>query len=287
MSEVNLTKEEIKELKLKANKIRRLSLEMIVKAKASHISPSLSMVELILVLYEKFLKHEPQNPEDPKRDRFLLSKGHGCASLYVLLAQRGFFPLDELDRYEQPGSILGGHPEMQKVPGIEISAGSLGHGLSIGVGMALSAKKDNQPHRIYCLVGDGECNEGTVWEAASCAAHFGLDNLTVIVDKNQMQISGFTKDVLHPQDFAGKWRAFGFGVREVDGHNLEEVFTAYASLPYESGRPSVIIGNTTKGKGISFMENVSMWHSALPSPEELATARADLQKIEDEILSSP
>lgn len=281
----NLTRAEIKDLKLKANKIRQLTLEMVVKAKGSHISPALSMVELLLILYEKFLKHEPQNPQDPKRDRFLLSKGHGCASLYVLLAQRGYFPLDELDRFEQPGSILGGHPEMQKVPGIEVSAGSLGHGFPMAVGMALAAKKDNLPHRVYCLVGDGECNEGTVWEAAASAAHFGLDNLTVIVDKNQMQISGFTKDILHPQDFTGKWRAFGFGVREVNGHNLEQIFAAYQDLPFENGRPSVVIGTTVKGKGVSFMENVSMWHSALPSPEELATARADLQRIEDEIIS--
>lgn len=280
-----ITREEIKGFKLKANKIRQLVLEMIVKAMGSHISPSLSMVELILVLYEKFLKHEPKNPKDPKRDRFLLSKGHGCASLYVLLAQRGYFPLDELDRYEQPGAILGGHPEMQKVPGIEVSAGSLGHGLPMAVGMALAAKKDNLPHRIYCLVGDGECNEGTIWEAANCAAHFGLDNLAVIVDKNNMQISGFTKDILHPQDFAGKWRAFGFGVREVDGHNLEEIFSAYQDLPFEPGKPSVVIGTTVKGKGVSFMENVSMWHSALPNPEELATAHQDLQKVEEEILS--
>lgn len=259
-----------------ARRIRLHTLEMTHKARASHVGSSFSTVELLTVLYNGVLRIDPKNPDWPDRDRFVLSKGHGCAAYYAALAETGFFPLDWLDTFYQNGSRLAGHATHTYVPGIEISTGSLGHGLSVATGMALAAKRDGSPWRTFCLLSDGECDEGSTWEPILFAPQHKLDNLIAIVDYNKIQSLGTVKEVMDLEPFADKWRAFGWAVREIDGHNLEEIEMALQQLPFEIGRPSCVIAHTVKGKGVSFMEDKLLWHYRSPQGEEYRAALAEL-----------
>lgn len=268
----------IRELKQESNLVRHKILEVAARAKSGHIASAFSIVELLLVLYYYILNIDPKNPRKEDRDRFILSKGHGCLALYTVLAVKNFFPTEVLETFCQPGSILGVHPEMQKVPGIEASTGSLGHGLSISVGISLAAKYDRKKYRIFCLLGDGECNEGSVWEAAMSAAHHKLDNLIAIIDYNKFQASGPVERILSLDSLVNKWQAFGWEAREIDGHNLEQILQVLQSVPFRKECPSVIIAHTIKGKGVSFIENNNVWHTKIPSDEELKQAFSELKQ---------
>jgi transketolase len=260
-----------------AARLRYDTLMMINRAKSSHIGTCYSMVELLAVLYAKILRVDPKNPEWPERDRFILSKGHGSAALYAVLAECGFFPTSWLEDFYLNGSRLCGHITRTGVPGIELSTGSLGHGLSVGAGMALAAKRDGAEHRVFVMLSDGECDEGSVWEPILFAPHHKLDNLIAIVDYNKIQSLGTVKEVLDLEPFADKWKAFGWAVREVDGHDTEAVEAALSSLPAEPGRPTCIIAHTVKGKGVTFMENDLLWHYRSPQGEEFDAALAQLE----------
>lgn len=260
-----------------AARLRRSVLHMTHKAKASHIGTSFSMADLLAMLYGGgVLRVDPSRPDWPDRDRFLLSKGHGAAGVYAALAEAGFFPKDWLDRYCEDGSPLAGHIH-HEVPGVEVSSGSLGHGLSIACGMALAGKADSRPYRVFALLSDGECDEGSIWEAVLFAPHHRLDNLVAIVDHNKIQSFGTVKEVLDLEPFAEKWRAFRWAVREVDGHDHEQIAKTLRSVPFEVGRPSAVIAHTIKGKGVSFMENKLLWHYKSVDAAQLAEALADLE----------
>jgi transketolase len=255
-----------------ARRIRRAVLRMTHKANASHVGTSFSMADLLAVLYGGgLLRVDPSRPDWDDRDRFVLSKGHGAAGLYAALAEAGFFPKAWLDHYCEDGSPLAGHIH-HEVPGVEVSTGSLGHGLSIACGMALAGKADGRAHRVFGLLSDGECDEGSTWEAALFAPHHRLDNLVAIVDHNKIQSFGTVKDVLDLDPFAAKWSAFGWAVREVDGHDHEALRLTLEELPFEPGRPSVLIAHTTKGKGVGFMEDRLLWHYRSVNAEQLAEA---------------
>jgi len=236
------------------------------------------MIELLLVLYGRVLRVDPNRPDWPERDRFVLSKGHACAGLYAVLAERGFFPRSWLDTFYQNGSHLAGHITHTNVPGVDASTGSLGHGLPVAAGMALAGKRDARNYRVFALLSDGECDEGSTWEAILFAGHHQLDNLVAVVDYNKIQSIGRVEEVLDLEPFADKWRSCRWGVREIDGHNLEEIDHTLAGLPLEPGRPSCIIAHTVKGKGVSFMEDELLWHYRPPSEEELARALAELEE---------
>ena len=242
-----------------SRRIRRDVLQILARAGRGHLGAAFSIAEIVRVLYDDVLAVDPENPEWGDRDRFILSKGHGCLALYVTLADHGFIPREELDRFCAFGGLLGGHPE-STIPGVETSTGSLGHGLSVGVGCALAARLDGASWRTFVLIGDGESNEGSIWEAALGAAKHGLDSLTVLVDYNKFQSYGPSTDIQDLEPFADKWRSFGFGVREVDGHDVEALRTALGSLPFEAGRPSALVCHTVKGKGLASTENNSEWH---------------------------
>lgn len=267
----------IQKLELKAAQRRKEILEMIVGGKGTHIASAFSIIDILVYLYEKVLEINPQNFANPKRDRFILSKGHGGAALYVVLANHGFFPKDALKSYCSEGGILGGHPDRFQVPGVEVSTGSLGHGLSVAVGLALANKINKLYSKVYCLVGDGECNEGEIWEACMVAAHHKLDNLVLIVDNNKLMISGFTKDILDPISFPKKFKAFGWNTIEIDGHDFEKMIDIFQKVPIKNKRPTVIVANTVKGKGISYMENESRWHGMLPNEEQMKMALEELK----------
>jgi transketolase len=259
-----------------ARRLREHTVRMTHRAGASHVGSSLSMIELLAVLYTRILRVNPSQPDWPDRDRFVLSKGHGCAAYYAVLAEAGFFPTEWLETFYQDGSRLAGHVTHTRVPGIEISTGSLGHGLSVATGMALAAKRDNRPWRVFCLLSDGECDEGSTWEPILFAPQHQLDNLIAIVDYNKIQSLGTVKEVMDLEPFADKWRAFGWGVYEVDGHDLEKVEATLRQLPFEHGRPSCIIAHTVKGKGVSFMEDKLLWHYRSPQGEEYQAALTEL-----------
>ncbi|HEX4964410.1 MAG TPA: transketolase [Thermoanaerobaculia bacterium] len=263
-----------------ARRIRRHSVLMTSRANASHIGSSLSMADLLAVLYGEFLRFDPQQPEWPERDRFILSKGHGCAALYAVLAETGYFPVERLETFYQDGSPLAGHSTHKDVAGVEVSTGSLGHGLSLGTGMALAGKRDGKAYRVGCLLSDGECDEGSTWEPALFAPHHQLDNLVAIVDYNKIQSFGTVKEVLDLDPLADKWRAFGWGVREIDGHDHAAIREAFAAVPFVAGRPSCIVAHTIKGKGVSYMENQLLWHYRAPRGADLETA---LREIDCEI----
>jgi transketolase len=271
-----MTKNSLAKLQKLAQRVRRHSVEMAHTGRASHIGSSLSTVELLAVLYGKALRIDPANPDWPERDRFILSKGHGCAAYYAVLAEVGFFPVDWLAEFYQNGGRLAGHAT-HHVPGIEVSTGSLGHGLSVATGMALAAKRDGKTHRVFCMLSDGECDEGSTWESILFAPHHGLDNLYVIVDYNKIQALGHTEEVLSLEPFADKWLAFGWSVREINGHDLTQIDQALAHVPYEPGKPSCIIAHTVKGKGISFMEDQLLWHYRTPQGQEYRDAIAELE----------
>lgn len=237
--------------------LRRLCLRALKSARKGHIGSTFSLIEILRVLYDEIAKYDPQNPKWKERDRIILSKGHGGLALFALLADKGFFPLEELDKFCQPAGILGGHPS-HLVPGIECDTGALGHGLAIGVGMAIAAKIEKRDSRIFAIMGDGEIQEGSVWESAMCAAKHKLNNLTVIIDYNKIQSAGFVDDVQPLGDLVAKWKAFGFSTYKCNGHNIAEI--KYNLIPALHGQPTCIIAHTIKGKGCSFAENNPVTH---------------------------
>ena len=259
-----------------ARKLRAHAVRMIHRSKASHLGSCLSMTDLLACLYWQVLRIRPDQPDWEMRDRFILSKGHGAAVLYATLAERGFFPVQELDTYCEAGSRLTGHVT-SGVPGVELSSGSLGHGLPVGCGLALAAKRGVKDYRTFVLLSDGELDEGSNWEAILFAPQHQLDNLTVVVDYNKIQSFGRIQDVLDLEPLADKFRAFRWAVREVDGHNLEEVLGAFTALPFERGKPNVVIAHTVKGKGVSFMEDDLAWHYKCPTAEQMKAALEELE----------
>lgn len=272
----HLTEKEITAYKSIAKKTRRAILDMIYRTKSPHIGSSFSMVEILIALYFKILFINPEKPNDPNRDRFILSKGHGCPALYAALAQRGFLSEDILDRFAIDGGSLEQHPTRDISSGIEISSGSLGHGLSLGAGMAIAAKYDRKSFRVFTFLGDGELDEGSNWEAIMFAAHHKLDNLVAIVDYNRLQILGRTSEVLNLEPLADKWRSFGWVVREIDGHDFRQIIEALENIPYLPQKPSVVVAHTIKGKGVSFMEDERCWHDKYPDETEYKKALAEL-----------
>jgi len=259
-----------------ARRIRAHALRMLSRANASHIGSCLSIADLLAVLYGRILNVDPVRCDCPDRDRFILSKGHAAAIYYAVLAERGFFPLEWLDTYCEDGSRLTGHVTTPGVPGVEFSTGSLGHGLSIGNGMALVGKQDGRPYRIFVLLSDGEMDEGSNWEAILFAAHHRLDNLVAIIDYNKIQSFGSLKEVLDLEPLAEKWRAFRWAVWEIDGHEHDQIKEALSCAPFEPGKPSVIIAHTVKGKGVSFMEGQLAWHYKSPNDQQLAQALSEV-----------
>lgn len=264
----------------RANGLRKTVLRMIHHAKSSHIGTSFSMMELLSVLYGGILRVSPETVESPDRDRFILSKGHGCAGLYAVLAEEGFFPKEWLDTFYQNGSPLAGHATHTHVPGVEVSTGSLGHGLPIACGMAVAGKRDGRPYRVFTLLSDGECDEGSNWEAILFAGHHQLDNLIVIVDYNKIQSLDKVSETLALEPFAAKWEAFGWSVREIDGHDCAQVLDALRTVPHQIGKPTCILAHTVKGKGVSFMEDTVLWHYRCPNEQELRDALAELEEAE-------
>jgi transketolase len=260
-----------------ANRIRRRVLEMICRAKSSHIGSVFSVVDVLAVLYDQILRVDPVRPDWRERDRFILSKGHACAGLYAALAERGFFPESWLEEFFSDGGRLAGHATHWGVPGVEVSSGSLGHGLSLGCGMAVAGKHDGLGYRVFVLLSDGECDEGSTWEAALFAPHHGLDNLVAIVDYNKIQSFGRVADVLDLDPFAAKWESFGWSVCEIDGHDHAQIVNSLNSIPRTNGKPTCIVAHTVKGKGVSFMEDKVLWHYRCPDAEERRLAFAELE----------
>jgi transketolase len=250
---------------------------MIWKAQSGHPGGSLSVADFMTACYFRYMNVRPEEPRWPDRDRLILSKGHAGAAVYAALAERGFFPVEELRLHYANGSRLSGHVSHKRVPGVEFSTGSLGHGLSVGVGLALGAKKDGAPWRTFVILGDGECDEGAVWEAALQAHQFGLDRLTAVVDWNRMQSLDFCENTLALEPFADKWRAFGWNAIEADGNDTEALTAAFDEAEHHSGNPSVILAKTTKGKGVSFMENNILWHYRTPQGDEYEAALRELE----------
>ena len=272
---------QIEELELKSIQYRRKVLSVILKAKAGHTGGSLSCLDILNVLYNHILQVTPETFLSPVRDRYIHSKGHSVESLYVVLADKGFFPEEKLDSLCGFQSELIGHPT-RKVPGIEQNTGALGHGLSVAVGMAIAAKKDHQNYRVFTLLGDGELSEGSIWEASMSAAFYGLDNLVVIVDRNGLQITGRTEEVMRLEPLQDKFTSFGYVVRQVDGHNLSDLARIFNQTPFTKGKPNLIIAKTIKGKGISYIENNVSWHHHVPNEEEYRIAMNELDLAEEE-----
>ena len=267
----------IKELSNIAERIRLGVIKSTNAAKSGHPGGSLSISDIMAYLYFEEMNVDPTNPKDENRDRFVLSKGHTAPALYSALALRGFFPEEELITLRQTDSRLQGHPDMKGIPGVDMSTGSLGLGISAACGMALAGKLNGKNYRVYTVLGDGECEEGQVWEAAMFAAHYKLDNLCVIVDYNKLQIDGPVADIIGPAPFEPKFEAFGFDVITIDGHNIEEIDAAMKKARETKGKPTAIIANTVKGKGVSFMENKVNWHGSAPNDEQCAMALAEIQ----------
>lgn len=264
------------QLKITAAKVRLGIIEGVYNAKSGHPGGSLSAADIFTYLYFKELHIDPQNPKDPDRDRFVLSKGHCAPGLYAALAQRGYFSVDELKKLRHIGAMLQGHPDMKGTPGVDMSSGSLGQGISAAAGMALAGKIDNKDYRVYSLLGDGEIEEGQVWEAAMFASHNNLDNLCLIVDFNGLQIDGPVSEVAGPEPIDKKFEAFGFDVQTIDGHDFDAIEAAFAREKTVKGKPSVIIAKTVKGKGVSYMENQVGWHGTAPNKEQYETAMQEL-----------
>ena len=267
------------ELQKTANEVRKGIVAAVHSAKAGHPGGSLSAADIFTYLYFEEMNIDPGNPKMEGRDRFVLSKGHTAPGLYATLAERGFFPKEDLTTLRHIGSHLQGHPCMQETPGVDMSSGSLGQGISAAVGMALAAKLDNKSYRTYTLLGDGEIQEGQVWEASMFAGHRKLDNLCVIVDNNGLQIDGKIDDVCSPYPIDEKFKAFHFHVINVDGHNFDEIAKAFAEAKQTKGKPTAIIAKTVKGKGVSFMENQASWHGTAPNEEQYKIAIEDLEKV--------
>jgi len=269
-------RDRIRFLENKARQIRRLIIEMLYKAGSGHPGGSLSAADLVTALYFAVLRHDPKNPQWPDRDRFHLSKGHACPVLYASLAETGYFRKEELWTLRKLGSILQGHPD-RRTPGVEVASGSLGQGLSVVLGMSLAAKIDNKKYRVYTLMGDGEIQEGNIWEAAMACAHYRCDNLCAILDYNGYQIDGRVSDVMEIEPLRDKWRSFGWNTIQIDGHNMSEILSAFNKAARFKDKPTVIIAKTTKGKGVSFMENVVDFHGRAPTEEETKKALEELR----------
>ncbi|AJH02034.1 transketolase [Clostridium beijerinckii] len=268
--------QKVKDLELKAREVRKGVLDMVYSSNAGHVGGSMSSIDILTTLYYKVLNIDPKKFSDPDRDRFILSKGHIAESLYYILGDKGFFDKEKLKTYSQYGSALIGHPN-NKNNGVEVNTGSLGHGLPVAVGMALAGKRDNKNYRVFTLMGDGEQAEGSVWEGAMAAANYKLDNLVGIVDRNGLQISGDTEEVMALKDLKGKWTSFGWEVVEVDGNNIEELLKVFNNIPAKKEKPTMVIAKTIKGKGISFMENVAKWHHGVLTQEEYNQAVKELE----------
>jgi transketolase len=269
-------KKGIKELEKTAIQIRKDIIKMITESASGHPGGSLSSVEILTSLYFNVMNIDPENNKNPDRDRFVLSKGHAAPLLYSVLARRGYFDVDELKGLRKIGSILQGHPNMNEVPGVDMSTGSLGQGISAAVGMAIAGKMDNKEYRVYALLGDGELEEGQVWEAAMAAAQYKLDNLTAFVDKNGLQIDGPCSEVMSAEPITDKFRAFNWNVLEADGHNFEQLLDAVEKAKTCKGQPTVIVCKTIKGKGVSFMENEAAWHGTAPNVEQCEIALREI-----------
>lgn len=268
--------EEIASYRKLALNVRKEILDLIYRTRSPHIGPSLSIVEILIALYFKILSIDPQNPRWCARDRFILSKGHACPALYAVLLYKNLVRPEFLAGFAVDGGTLEHHPRRDLDIGIEVSTGSLGHGLSIGSGMALAAKHDDSAYRVFVLLGDGETNEGDVWESVMFASHHNLDNLIAIVDYNKIQALGRTREVLDLDPLVDKWRSFGWVGTEVDGHSFEQLLAAFEGIPFQEGRPSVVIAHTIKGKGVSFMEDKPLWHYRCPDEQEYARALKEL-----------
>ncbi len=267
----------VPELQAIAKRIRREIIEMIGAAKSGHPGGSLSAVEMIVTLYFHVMRHDPQNPKWPDRDRFILSKGHAAPVLYAAMAECGYTPLDQLNTLRKLGSMYQGHPDVRFIPSLEASTGSLGEGVSLALGMALAARMNGSPSRTFVMLGDGEIQEGQVWESAMFAAFYKVDNLVALVDYNGIQLDGFVKDIMEVAPLAAKWRAFGWHTVEIDGHNIPVLQAAFKEASETKGKPTAIIAHTIKGKGVSFMENNPKFHGTAPTPDEVKLALQELQ----------
>ena len=265
------------ELGQMAKKVRLHIIEEVGAAKCGHPGGSLSAADILTVLYFEYIDVDPKKPDWPDRDRFVLSKGHAAPLLYAILAEKGFFPVKDLKSLRKLGSRLQGHPDVKRTPGIDASTGSLGQGLSQANGMALAGKLDKKNYQVYAMIGDGECQEGQIWEAAMTASHYKLDNLIAFLDYNRLQIDGEVGKIMKIEPIAEKWKAFGWNVQEIDGHNIQAIGQAIEKAQKVKGKPSMIICHTTKGKGVSFMENVAGWHGKAPKGELLDKALEELK----------
>ena len=271
-------KHSLEELQTIAKRVRRAVVEMTGEANSGHPGGSLSQVEILVTLFfGGAMRHDPANPQWPDRDRFILSKGHGCPALYAVLAEAGYTPKDQLNTLRKLGSIYQGHPDKRFIPVLEASTGSLGQGLSIGMGMALAARLDGRPTRVYVVLGDGEIQEGQIWEASMFGAYHKVDNLVAIVDYNKIQLDGFVKDIMELEPLVPKWQSFGWHVIELDGHSFPALDAAFAEAQTVKGKPTVIIAHTIKGKGVSFMENNPKFHGVAPTKDEVAKALKELE----------
>jgi len=265
------------EIARQANLMRQDIITMLGASHSGHPGGSLSAADLVAALYFQEMRIRPEEPQWEDRDRFVLCKGHAAPVLYAALAERGYFPKEEISGLRQIGRMLQGHPDMRKTPGVDMSTGSLGQGLSVANGMAIAGKLDNKDYRVYALLGDGEMAEGQVWEAAMAAAHYKLDNVTAILDLNGLQIDGPTNRVMSSDPIHDKWKAFGWHVIEVDGHDLEDILAGLAEAKTVKGQPTILIAHTIKGKGVSFMENQASWHGNAPNADQTAQALTELQ----------
>ncbi|MCD6147294.1 MAG: transketolase [Thermoplasmata archaeon] len=275
-------KELIKELQRKALLIRKYVIDSVYRAGSGHPGGSLSIADILSCLYFHEMRHDPKNPRWPDRDRLVLSKGHAAPALYAALAMSGYFPVEELKNLRKTGHFLQGHPCMLKVPGVDMSTGSLGQGLSVGIGMAIAGKLDEKDYRVFVILGDGEMDEGQVWEAAASASHHSLDNLIAILDRNGLQIDGHTEEILNLEPMQWRWRAFGWDVIEIDGHNIEEILDALHEAD-KNDKPTLIMAYTIKGKGVSFMEGSLSFHGKPPSDEQYLKAMSELNQAEEEL----
>ena len=273
-----MNKSRIKELKKHALSVRKNIIEAVFSAASGHPGGSLSAADILTALYFEEMRVDPQNPKWEDRDRLVLSKGHCTPGLYGVLAEKGFFPAKDLVTFRKADSYLEGHPNMQYVPGVDMSTGSLGQGISAAVGMALAGKLDKKDYRVYAILGDGELQEGQVWEAAMAAAHYGLDNLTAFLDYNGLQIDGRITDVMSPEPVTDKFAAFGWNVLVIDGHDFEQIIGAVNKAKENKGKPTIVVAKTFKGKGVSFMENQAGWHGSAPNKEQRDQAIAELDK---------
>jgi transketolase len=272
-------RETVERLRRLAAAVRRDDLQVVHRAGMGHVGGELSAIDILVTLYFAVLRVDPARPDHPDRDRFILSKGHAAVALYTTLAHRGFIPRSELETFARPLSRLNGHPDRNKVPGVETNTGPLGHGLPVAVGAALAAKLQDCSWRVFVLTGDGELQEGSNWEAAMAAAHYKLDNLTVIVDRNRLQQGDWTEQTMHLEPLADKWRAFGWSVAEVDGHHIGQLLETFSRAPFEAGKPTCVIAHTHKGQGVSLMRDKAAWHHKVPNAEELAAALKEFEEV--------